>query len=758
MGLFGKKKKKKQDDDLDAAAEAAEDALDEDVEDEDVVEDEPKPKSKSKSKSGDDAAKQFLIDHCEKIALALVILLAGWIVYSPFGRLQPNPAHRVDALVSNVRNVEQQIETNPIEDIEVADLPGDVEKQRRPIEATMYPMTPFYQAVVPQKKRGDPEYLPAIDLVADADITLFFVQEFSFSGRPVRKPKLDPKQRDWLERKKDRIEKAQKAIRDEKEKEIKDWYNGERKKIQKLDLDKDVRTERLDQLAKERDQKLKALDGDGSDLKVEKTIALDDFDFGGVRLPVADDAKREAPAFKAEAIPFVVAKALLPFTEQQQRYDQAFQTAYHANSNRDRPLYIEGSLQRLEVPPGADPAELDWSKSELISYGEVRSWNDPASEAARKAGKLSFVDKWVLAADEVVDERYVHDDRERWSRGGRLTKMLGPRVFDSWLTGGLATHPAVPLAGKRKTDGEEPAAAPVNPQPAVPVKPQAKPQPAAPFDDNFVFDDEEEDDPSSASDAGEELEELDQTEEDDETEPAEEVEEEVRHRLVRIFDYGVEPGKRYAYRVRLALRNPNSRDFKDIKDENVEFPGKREKWYYSTPWSEPSAPVLVPTGEKLIVQGYLDVIPSIREEEIQVLVQAYDLGANELAEMSMQLRRGELASDQGPLYTIDPVARRATRFPGNDKLQGQLVTALTVLDLRGGETIWGQIPGPVTCLYCDEDGNLFVRSTEDDRAARTRFTTLENRFQREAATIEEDVEEGGDGIDDLERELRALEN
>ena len=70
-------------------------------------------------------------------------------------------------------------------------------------------------------------------------------------------------------------------------------------------------------------------------------------------------------------------------------------------------------------------------------------------------------------------------------------------------------------------------------------------------------------------------------------------------KLFRFIDRTVEPGKRYRYRVRLFLANPNfNRDPHLL--ERLEL--GREPWII-TPWSEPSNVVEVPRDDRLLVLG-----------------------------------------------------------------------------------------------------------------------------------------------------------
>jgi hypothetical protein len=79
----------------------------------------------------------------------------------------------------------------------------------------------------------------------------------------------------------------------------------------------------------------------------------------------------------------------------------------------------------------------------------------------------------------------------------------------------------------------------------------------------------------------------------------------ITHRLFRFIDRSVEPGKRYRYRVRLMLTNPNY-------GQNPRFLERLElgkSRYITTDWSEPTGVIEVPRDDRLLVRS---VKPAIR--------------------------------------------------------------------------------------------------------------------------------------------------
>ena len=81
--------------------------------------------------------------------------------------------------------------------------------------------------------------------------------------------------------------------------------------------------------------------------------------------------------------------------------------------------------------------------------------------------------------------------------------------------------------------------------------------------------------------------------------------------LLRFFDFHVEPGRHYVYRVKLVLRNPNyipeagaaDAGTTTLKVYQLKDPGlaKSKSRYLETPWSEPSPVVSTPHDTRVLV-------------------------------------------------------------------------------------------------------------------------------------------------------------
>src|SRR5690606_13643890 len=68
--------------------------------------------------------------------------------------------------------------------------------------------------------------------------------------------------------------------------------------------------------------------------------------------------------------------------------------------------------------------------------------------------------------------------------------------------------------------------------------------------------------------------------------------------LSRYFDFNVDPGKTYRYRVRLKVQNPNF----GLSPEQIRSPEVAEGEFRFTPWSAATEPVTVPPDTEYFVR------------------------------------------------------------------------------------------------------------------------------------------------------------
>ena len=150
--------------------------------------------------------------------------------------------------------------------------------------------------------------------------------------------------------------------------------------------------------------------------------------------------------------------------------------------------------------------------------------------------------------------------------------------------------------------------------------------------------------------------------------------------LLRYFDYKVEPGKHYVYRVRLALANPNyipppgrppTRErsgVSNLKPGYLKDPKLAEKQWLETDWSEPSPVISMPRDTRVLA---LSVTPG-RESRPRHAGQVGASGASRPSTTSRSSAARSPTSSTQPSRTTTPaissaaggVARRADAAAG----------------------------------------------------------------------------------------------
>jgi hypothetical protein len=191
------------------------------------------------------------------------------------------------------------------------------------------------------------------------------------------------------------------------------------------------------------------------------------------------------------------------------------------------------------------------------------------------------------------------------------------------------------------------------------------------------------------------------------------------HAMLRFFDLTVEPGKRYRYRVRLIVQDPNAKGLVELGFLNTEARQRVEKQklddnvkFRLTEWSEPSKIISVPSaGEVLVAKVSPAPIRSANgEPTAELLVKSFDVDDTNRglqAEKIMTFRRGSVLNrSEKDLWIIIDQGRNLKRLD-----EFTFKTNLTLLDIEGGEKIASardsNVPGRV--LLMDSTGRMMVR-------------------------------------------------
>jgi hypothetical protein len=220
--------------------------------------------------------------------------------------------------------------------------------------------------------------------------------------------------------------------------------------------------------------------------------------------------------------------------------------------------------------------------------------------------------------------------------------------------------------------------------------------------------------------------------------------------LLRFFDFSVEPGKKYKYRVQLVLHDPNmgagiekSMLAPAVQDRLAKLAqtAKANKKpisqvRYVDDWSAPSRTVGIPiAGSVKLAEAKPPTSGRVNDEPtVKLLVESFevDAGGNAIqAEALRDFRRGYVANfvekDQKYLG------------PGGmwiDELESfNFFTGMTIVDMNGGETLGKDATAPARVLIMDPAGELHIRSEMDDKEAVTNHKLLfeeDKRRDREA--------------------------
>ncbi|MCH7751568.1 MAG: hypothetical protein IH898_05370 [Planctomycetes bacterium] len=201
------------------------------------------------------------------------------------------------------------------------------------------------------------------------------------------------------------------------------------------------------------------------------------------------------------------------------------------------------------------------------------------------------------------------------------------------------------------------------------------------------------------------------------------------HVLFRYFDYNVQPGHRYRYRVRLALADCNHDVLEMYLDKTVterrsKIKKDSLKTYNFTDWSEPSPVASVPLPARVYLASAETANESNYndEPEANILVKVFnsELPA-EIAIKESFLRGSVLNVEEKPKVIWADRANRDTN-EWNEKFVFR--TGITVVDFRGGKRLSSKnrdLTVPARVVLMDPAGHLFLQNELDDSESVTEF-------------------------------------
>ncbi len=187
----------------------------------------------------------------------------------------------------------------------------------------------------------------------------------------------------------------------------------------------------------------------------------------------------------------------------------------------------------------------------------------------------------------------------------------------------------------------------------------------------------------------------------------------VSHKLLRVFDYTVEPNGLYRYRFKLEVQNPNfGMSPKFLKNPGA--PTNKEEFRASEKWSDPTEIVAIPSGFDVLAG---DVEPK-SDPWANLLVTALNREDGIPASTKIRAYRASLTNKKE--------SKVLAKDPRNDHTieinQVDFNSGIVVVDIFGGKNVSlprrreSPLAAPGEVLLLDAHGNLIVHNDLDDHA------------------------------------------
>jgi hypothetical protein len=416
---------------------------------------------------------------------------------------------------------------------------------------------------------------------------------------------------------------------------------------------------------------------------------------------------------------FVSLVGLVPLRQQHQEYERALGASDSYDPSSDHPDYRMYLVERVDVTDESPHSPVEWDKSNP-DYRQV---------LVGKKALANQREQWNGGAEELADPRFVQP---------ALTFPLGPMLQKSWKP--WATHDTIPLAAMNSLETpfegmvleqqKQPANAldslAADPDAAMDVAPYAAvggfptsgsrgaPAYSRPAVGRYPggYGSRWPTENASAFDAGQEF------------------------ALFRHFDFAVQTGRKYRYRVRLVVRDANL----GHPPANLVRPRRSadQRNYALSPFSEPSAVVAIPPNGSLLAGEV-----TIRAGKPWAKIMALSLVPSVPAEAAREflVSRGALANFRQTVRVMDPRDRGdqnalADQATGTTTLVSHYFRSdLLIVDIRGGKKLpdskgrRSELTEPGALLLLGPGGQLHVRRELDDfadyRSYETRIEEIE---------------------------------
>jgi hypothetical protein len=218
--------------------------------------------------------------------------------------------------------------------------------------------------------------------------------------------------------------------------------------------------------------------------------------------------------------------------------------------------------------------------------------------------------------------------------------------------------------------------------------------------------------------------------------------------LLRFFDFTVEPGKKYKYRVQLILADPNAGipSSMGMLDQTVldrrtneakTSKNKKPLVYRKAAISDPSPAVGIPIDGDIRIAGAKQPSGKQAYEEptVQLWAQRFEIDEVEdealhVAKDQGGLLRGSVINVRGKMLYTDVNKQWRDTFD-----EHAIDTNMTVLDIEGADRIGKDMTSPARVMLMDAAGELAIRDEMDDSLA---VLQLKNVFTEDKRRRPED--------------------
>ena len=303
---------------------------------------------------------------------------------------------------------------------------------------------------------------------------------------------------------------------------------------------------------------------------------------------------------------WVALTALVPIKKQQESYIETFSKC-RLTTQSDFPNYLDYRVERVEVQGPTAIDDIDWSKAKTFRLYEAAKnaktrW--PQTGGADIVEQKYLQPTLVFPLPQLVgkqwDEQVAHapeiplpslEPGMGGTRPGMGPGMMGDGFMEGMPPGGNRG-----MMGRPGGGGVPPGMDPLNPQ--KPLGPDGNP-----IDPNAVA---EKDKPQE-------------------------------YLLLRFLDFDVNPGKKYVYRVKLALSNPNH----NLKPDCLANPKLAEKHFMETQWSDPTPVVSVPRATQVLAVSVEPARPN-RDPSGHVMVAKWVQFRGFMAHEEFTVNRGQV--------------------------------------------------------------------------------------------------------------------